>query len=48
MPWVFVLDHTHYAWNLAIYLRDMTTLEERHPSLYVDFQRGHFMGQKSR
>ena len=48
MPWVFVLDHTHYAWNLAIYLRYMTTLEERHPALYVDFQRGHFIGQKSR
>ena len=48
MPWVFVLDHTHYARNLPIHLRDMATLEERHPALYVEFQRGHFMGQKSR
>lgn len=47
MPWVFALDHTHYARNLPIHLRDMATLEERHPALYVEFQRGHFMGQKS-
>ena len=33
--------------NLPIHLRDMATLEERHPALYVEFQRGHFMGQKS-
>ena len=48
LPWVFVLDHTHFARNLPIHLRDMATLEERHPALYVEFQRGHFMGQKSR
>ena len=48
IPWVFVLDHTHYARNLPIHLRDMATLEERHPALYVKFKRGHFMGQKSR
>ena len=48
MPWVFVLDHTHYAPNLPIHLRDMPTLKERHSALYVEFQRGHFMGQKSR
>ena len=47
MLWVFVLDHTHYAQNLPIHLRGMATLEERHPALYVEFQRYHFMGQKS-
>ena len=47
MPWVFVLDHTHYAQNLPIILRDMAALEERHPALYIEFQRGHFIGQKS-
>ena len=26
----------------------MAKLEGRHPALYVEFQRGHFMGQKSR
>lgn len=48
MPWVFALDHTHYARNLPIHIRDMATLEEKHPALFVEFQKGHFMGQKSR
>ena len=48
MPWVFALDHTHYARNLPVHIRDMETLEERHPDLFEEFQRGHFMGQKSR
>ena len=37
MLWVFVLDLTHYALNLPIHLPDMATLEERHPTLYVEF-----------
>ena len=45
MSWVF---DDHYAQNLPIHLRDIATLEERHPALYVEFQRGHFMDQKSR
>lgn len=47
MPWVFALGHTNYARNLPIHLRDMVTLEERHPALYTEFQSGHFMGQKT-
>ena len=48
MPWVFALDHSHYARNLPIHLPDMVTLEECHPALFVEFQRGHFVGQKSK
>ena len=48
MPWIFALDHTNYARNLPVHLRDMVTLEERHPALFVEFKRGHFMGQKSK
>ena len=48
MPWVFALDHTHYARNLPVHLRDMQTLEVQHPALYQEFKRGHFVGQKSR
>ena len=47
MPWVFALDHHHYARNLPIHLRDMATLEEMHPAVYVEFQSGLFVGQKS-
>lgn len=28
--------------------RDMATLEEKHPVLFVEFQKRYFMGQKSR
>ena len=54
MPWVFALDHTkestntHYARNLPVHLRDMATLEVKHPALYGEFKEGHFMGQRSR
>ena len=48
MPWVFALDHLHYARNLRVHLRDMATLEEKHPALYSEFARGHFVGQKSK
>ena len=33
--------------EIYIHLRDMATLEEKHPALFVEFQKGHFMGQKS-
>ena len=48
LPWVFALDHTHYARNLPVHLRDMVTLETQHPALYQEFKRGNFVGQKSR
>ena len=47
MPWVFALNDNHYARNLLVHFREMVTLKERHPALYVEFQRCHFMGQKS-
>lgn len=47
MPWVFAMNHTHYARNLPIHLRDMATLEETHPAVFVEFQKGAFVGQKS-
>ena len=43
MPWVFALDHTHFARNLSVHIRDTATLEERHSDLLEEFQRGHFM-----
>lgn len=48
MPWVMAMDHVHYARNLPVHLRDMVTLEERHPALFVEFMAGRFMGQKSK
>ena len=49
MPWVFAMDRTHYCRALSVHLRDMATLEEVHPDLYIEFKdNGHFVGQKTR
>ena len=49
MKWVVALDRTRYARSIPILLRDLSTLEERFPDLYVAFaQNGFFMGQKTK
>ena len=48
MPWVMAMDHVHYARNLPVHLRDMVTLEEKHPGIFAEFKAGRFVGQKSR
>ena len=40
-------DHPMYERILTTHQRDMNTLEELHPGLYVAFKEGHFVGQKS-
>ena len=40
-------DHPTYERILTTHQRDMNTLEELHPGLYVAFKEGHFVGQKS-
>ena len=48
MPYVFALDRTHYLRNLPVYLRDLMSLKDRHPSLYTEFkENGNFMGRKT-
>lgn len=47
MPWIMATDHVHYSRNLPVHIRDMATLEERHPAVFVEFMDGHFVGQKS-
>ena len=37
MPWMFALDHTHYALWLSIHIRDMTTLADKHPDVLAEF-----------
>ena len=41
------LDHYTYQHVLCVHNRDMGTLEEMHPDIYVAFKEGHFVGQKS-
>ena len=43
VPWVFALDHTHYArWN-PVHLRDMVSLKEVHPTVFAEFMKGNFV-----
>ena len=34
IPWLFALDHVHYARWLPVHIRDMVTLKTMHPSVY--------------
>lgn len=47
MPWIMAMDHTHYSRNVPVHLRDMATLQEQHPALYIEYLQGHFVGQKT-
>lgn len=46
MPWIFALDHGHYA-RWLVHIRDMRTLEQRHPAVYAEFMMGQFVVQRS-
>ena len=46
-PWFFALDHVHYAHWLPVHIRDMVALKTMHPSIYSEFQKGHFVVQRS-
>jgi len=45
VPWMCALDRTHYS--LPVHIRDMVQLERRHPTVYQQFQQGHFTVQKT-
>ena len=45
---VGITDHLHYLRNLPVFLRDLRSLKERHPSLYNELKvNGNFMGRKT-
>ena len=46
-PWFFALDRAKYARWLPVHLRDMLTLQEKHPQIYSQFFLGHFTVPKS-
>lgn len=47
VPWMFALDLVNYSRWLPIHIRDLVNLKERHPSVYVEFEQGKFVVQKS-
>ena len=47
LQWLFhALNHHHYARAVAIHLRDMVTLADRHPEIYSEFCKGNFTVNK--
>ena len=45
--WIFALDHTNYSRWLPVHIRDMISLEIKHPLIYKEFIEGHFVVHKS-
>ena len=47
VPWLFALDQTNYARWLPVHIRDMASLHETHPDIYIQFVNGNFVIRKS-
>ena len=47
LPYLFANNNVHYARWLPIHLKDMFTLEEKHPRLAEEFNNGKFVVHKS-
>lgn len=48
VPWMFILDRTHYSRWLPVHIRDMMLLSEKHPAILAEFQAGKFAVHKTR
>ena len=48
IPWMFALDHTHYARWLSVHIRDMHRLQKDHPEVFREFCSGAFVVQKTK
>ena len=47
LPYLFANNNVHYARWLPIHLKDLLTLEEKHPRLAEEFNNGKFVVHKS-
>ena len=47
LPWLFVYDRTNYSIYLTAHYTDLLTIENAHPDVYNDFQKGQFSVQIS-
>ena len=47
IPWMFALDHYHYAGWMTVHVADLLDLENTSPATYAQFLNGHFVTQKS-
>ena len=47
VPWMFAMDHFHYARWLSVHVRDLIQLERECPKVWNEFLKGHFVMQKT-
>ena len=47
IPWMFALDHYHYARWMTVHVRDLLALEINCPSTHAEFLKGNFVTQKT-
>ena len=47
-PWMFALDHVHYARWLPVFINDLKLLPVKHPSIFKEFLKGKFTFQKTK
>ena len=42
VPWLFFLDHTHYARCIPVHIHDMVSSQANYPDVYERFLKGEF------
>ena len=48
IPWMFALDHYHYARWLTVHVNDLITLKNTSPLTHAEFLTGSFVTKKTR
>ena len=46
-PWMFAMDHTHYARWMPVFSKTLVELKTRIPDVYEEFSKGYFVACKS-
>ncbi len=47
LPWMFAFDHYHFSRWLSVHVKDLYELCEKAPTTLAEFQKGHFVTQKT-
>ena len=46
-PWIFALDHIHYARWLSVFVKDLQQIPSKYPSIFEAFKKGYFTVKNS-
>ena len=47
MPWMFALDHTHYAKWMSVFREDLKQIPSKYPTVFEEFKRRYFTVKNS-